>query len=103
MFRHPKVSAVRSALLQPFTVTVWMCALGTWILVLVTLKISAWLESTYDSDETTTVESSWSATMLATVGAVTEQGSLINTIHGPYNITGFSAFTNLIILTVTIG
>jgi hypothetical protein len=83
MFRHPKVSAVRNALLQPFTVTVWMCALGTWLLVLLTLRISAWLESTYDSDEST-VESSWSATMLATVGAVSEQGTLVSTaIHGP--------------------
>jgi hypothetical protein len=83
MFRHPKVSAVRNALLQPFTVTVWMCVLGTWLLVLFTLRISAWLESTYDSDEST-VESSWSATMLATVGAVSEQGTLVSTaIHVP--------------------
>jgi hypothetical protein len=73
MFRHPKMSAVGNALLQPFTITVWTCVLGTWLLVLFALKISAWLESRY-SDEST-VESSWSATMLATVGAVSEQGS----------------------------
>jgi len=75
MFRHPKITAVGNALLQPFTITVWMCAVGTWLLVLLTLKTSAWLESTYRSDDST-VESSWSATMLATVGAVSEQGSL---------------------------
>jgi len=78
MFRHPKVTSVRNALLQPFTVTVWVCVLGTWLLVLFTLKITTSLESTYDSDDST-VDSSWSATMLATVGAVSEQGSLANT------------------------
>jgi hypothetical protein len=75
MFRHPKMSAVGNALLQPFTISVWMCVLGTWFLALLTLKTSAWFESTYDSDDSA-VESSWSATMLATVGAVSEQGSL---------------------------
>jgi len=74
MFRHPKMSAVGNALLQPFTITVWMCVVGTWLLVLLTLKTSIWLESTYSDD--TAVESSWSATMLATVGAVSEQGVL---------------------------
>lgn len=99
MFRHPKVSAVRNALLQPFTATVWLCFLGTWLLVLVTLKVSAWLESTYDSDESTTVESSWSATMLATVGAVSEQGSFINAIHGPVK----QPFSTIIPVTVAMG
>jgi hypothetical protein len=75
MFRHPKMSAVGNALLQPFTITVWMCVVGTWLLVLLTLKASTWFESTYHSDDSA-VESSWSATMLATVGAVSEQGSL---------------------------
>jgi len=51
-----------------------MCVVGTWLLVLLTLKTSIWLESTYSDD--TAVESSWSATMLATVGAVSEQGVL---------------------------
>jgi len=75
MFRHPKMSAVGNALLQPFTVTVWMCVVGTWLLALLTLKTSTWLESTYHSDDSS-VESSWSATMLATIGAISEQGSL---------------------------
>jgi hypothetical protein len=52
-----------------------MCVVGTWLLALLTLKTSAWLESKYHSDDSV-VESSWSATMLATVGAVSEQGSL---------------------------
>jgi hypothetical protein len=77
IFRHPKVSAVRNALLQPFAVTVWICILGTWLLVLFTLRVSAWFESTLDFDEST-MESSWSATILATIGAVSEQGSLVN-------------------------
>jgi hypothetical protein len=77
IFRHPKVYAVRNALLQPFTVTVWICILGTWLLVLFTLRVSAWFESIHDFDEST-MESSWSATILATVGAVSEQGSLVN-------------------------
>jgi hypothetical protein len=102
MFRHPKVSDVRNALLQPFTVTVWMCVLSTWLLVLITLKITAWLECTYDS-EVSTVESSWSAATLATVGAVSEQGSLVNAIHGPVNSSGFYGFTDLITVTVATG
>ena len=73
IFRHPKVYTVRNALLQPFTAPVWICILGTWLLVLFTLRVSAWFESTHDFDESTK-ESSWSATILATVGAVTEQG-----------------------------
>ena len=72
MFIHPKVNYLRDALLQPFTVDLWLSVITSWLIAAVTLKLASWVETRFDPE--TSLDSSWSANMLATVGAVAEQG-----------------------------
>ncbi|PSN29963.1 Ionotropic receptor 75y [Blattella germanica] len=73
MFRHPPVRGMGNAFLEPFSFAVWMCTLTSWIMAFITLKFAAWAESSLQ--EESEIDSSWSGTVLATVGAISEQGS----------------------------
>ncbi|KAJ9573975.1 hypothetical protein L9F63_008633, partial [Diploptera punctata] len=72
MFIHPKVNDLQDALLQPFTLKVWLSVVASWIIAAFTLKIATWVENKLD--EESSLDSTWSATILATIGAVAEQG-----------------------------
>ncbi|KDR23341.1 hypothetical protein L798_05302 [Zootermopsis nevadensis] len=79
LFRHPRTTGTSYSLLKPFTKTVWLYTLLSWALMMVTIHLVKWLEYLRQRDDhqpsRSDCDHSWGATILTIFGAISEQGT----------------------------
>jgi hypothetical protein len=78
IFRHPSMTAMPDALLQPFSVSVWPCLAVSWILLIVSFRFIAVFKGHRTQDLAVGVDQSWSSALVVTIGTIAEQGKLLN-------------------------
>jgi len=77
-FRHPAMTAMPDALLQPFSVSVWPCLAVSWILLTVSFRFIAVFKGHRTQDLAVKLDQSWSSAFFVTIGTIAEQSKLFN-------------------------
>ena len=79
-FRHPAMTAMPDALLQPFSVSVWPCLVVSWILLTVSFRFIAVFKGHRTQDLAAALDQSWSSAFVVTIGTIAEQGKSLNLV-----------------------
>ena len=59
-------------------IPMWLCTLASWVLTVLFLKLSTWVESLYRNS---TVDTSWSSTVLTTIGSISKQDKISHFLY----------------------
>ncbi|GFG32486.1 hypothetical protein Cfor_04319 [Coptotermes formosanus] len=108
LFRHPPVTGAYGAvLLTPFEMNVWTSCAGMWVIVIVVIRFVSWVEtSTFDfvasSHEEETVRS-WSDTLMIIIGAVSEQGTTMDSKWVAWRTAFLAAFILSMMVNINYG
>jgi hypothetical protein len=98
LFRHPRTTGESYYLLKPFTKTVWLCALLSWVLMVATIHLVNWLESRQNRHGQRNSDHSWGATILTILGAISEQGNSLTVLSVVWKEQGFECLCHKDIL-----
>ncbi|PSN32158.1 Ionotropic receptor 75x [Blattella germanica] len=108
LFRHPPVTGYYGqVLLQPFETNVWTTSAGMWAIVILTIRFVSWVEiKTFDfvptSNEDETVRS-WSDTLMIMIGAISEQGTTMDSKWTSWRIGFLAAFILSMMVNINYG